>query len=362
MFQISVLPPESMLPQLFPVENQVDDDLADEHDQAAGMKPAPTLQLKDNDMILSLKLATKGFVVLAAGALALTGCTNASEAAPAGSGNDSSSAPATFDPTTVAKDDSLASQVPEAIKSRGTLRVASDTSYPPAEFLGGADNQTPMGYDMDIAKALSATLGLKTEIQPASFTAIIPALGPKFDLGISSFTITKERLQTVNFVSYFQSGIAWASQKGNPNNFSPDNVCGKKVGAASGTGFVTFVQDKSDACVAAGKEPVEIVQLEKQTDFQIRVTSGAVDAVVADSPVIGLLVQQSNNTMEQAGDIEGSWLQGIPISKEDTALANVIQQAMNKLIADGTYKKILDSWNVADGAVPTSEVNPSVSE
>ncbi|YCK79955.1 ABC transporter substrate-binding protein (plasmid) [Arthrobacter sp. D3-18] len=313
-------------------------------------------------MILSLKLAMKGFVVLAAGALALTGCTNASEAAPGGSGNGSASGPAAFDSRTVAKDEALASQVPAVIKSKGTLLVASDTAYPPAEFLGGADNQTPMGYEMDIANALSATLGLKAEVQSAAFTAIIPALGPKYDLGISSFGITEERLEAVNFVSYFQAGIAWATKKGNPNNFSPENACGRKVGAASGSTLVTFAQAKSDACAAAGKDPVEIVLLDKMTDFQIRVTNGAVDAVIADSPVVGLLVDQSNGTMEKVGKISDVVPQGIAIAKDDPELAKLIHQAMNKLIADGTYKKILDTWNVADGAISTSELNPSVAE
>ena len=83
--------------------------------------------------------------------------------------------------------------VPAAIKSKGTLTVGSDTSYAPAEFLG-TDGQTPVGYDVDIAKAIGATLGLKVQVQTAEFTGILPALGPKYDLGISSFTINPERL------------------------------------------------------------------------------------------------------------------------------------------------------------------------
>ena len=72
--------------------------------------------------------------------------------------------------------------VPEAIKSKGTLTVGSDTTYAPAEFLG-TDGQTPVGYDVDIAKAIGATLGLKVQVQTAEFTGILPALGPKYDLG-----------------------------------------------------------------------------------------------------------------------------------------------------------------------------------
>src|SRR6478736_2499553 len=179
----------------------------------------------------------KAATVLAVGALALSACTNASEtgtgggAAPASSG----SAKASFDPTTVQKDDSLAAMVPAAIKSKGTLTVGADTSYAPAEFLGGSDGQTPVGYDVDLAKAIGATLGLKVEVKTAEFTGILPALGPKYDLGISSFTINPERLKAVNMVSYFNAGTAWAVQKGNPKKVSLDDLCGKSIGVQTGT-------------------------------------------------------------------------------------------------------------------------------
>jgi polar amino acid transport system substrate-binding protein len=312
-------------------------------------------------MTFSTKLAAKGAVVLAVGALALTACTNASEtgggAKPAGSG----SAAASFDPSTVQKDDSLASQVPAAIKSKGTLVVGSDTTYAPAEFLGGSDNHTPMGYDVDFAKAIAATLGLKADVQTADFTGILPALGPKYDLGISSFTITKERLQAVNFVSYFNAGVAWAVQKGNPKNFSVDDVCGKTIGVQTGTTEADEVKTLSDKCTSSGKKAIDIVSLAAQTDLNTRLVNGALDAMSADSPIIGYAVTQTNGAVQKIGDTTEVAPEGIAVAKSDTALADLIQKVMTKLMADGTYKKILDSWNNADGAVSKAEVNPSVS-
>ena len=87
--------------------------------------------------------------MIAISALALSACTNASETGPSSAATSSGSASASFDPTTVKKDDALAAMVPDAIKSKGTITVGSDTSYAPAEFLG-PDGQTPVGYDVDI--------------------------------------------------------------------------------------------------------------------------------------------------------------------------------------------------------------------
>ncbi|ASN52815.1 MULTISPECIES: ABC transporter substrate-binding protein [unclassified Sinomonas] len=312
-------------------------------------------------MTFSAKLAAKGAAVLAVGALALTACTNASETGGAAQPSGSGSASASFDPSSVKKDDSLASQVPDAIKSKGKLVVGSDTSYAPAEFLGGSDNATPMGYDVDLAKAIGAKLGLKTEVQTAEFTGILPALGPKYDLGMSSFTINSERLAAVNFVSYFKAGTAWAVQKGNPKKFSLDDICGKKVGVQTGT-----VQEDPDLkernakCTAAGKPAIEVVSLKAQTDLNTRLVNGSLDAMAADSPIVGYAVQQTNGAVEKLGDTYDSAPQGIAVAKSDTAFAQLIQKTVTSLMEDGTYKKILDSWNNAEGALPKSEVNPAV--
>ncbi|WP_442544930.1 ABC transporter substrate-binding protein [Arthrobacter sp. KN11-1C] len=309
---------------------------------------------------LPVSSTLKAATILAIGALALTACTNASEAGPSSAASPSGSANASFDPSTITKDDTLAAMVPAAIKSKGTLTVGSDTTYAPAEFLG-TDGQTPVGYDVDIAKAIGATLGLKVQVQTAEFTGILPALGPKYDLGISSFTINPERLGAVNMVSYFNAGTAWAVQKGNPKKFSLDDVCGKSIGVQTGT-----VQEDPDLsgrnkkCAADGKQPINIVTLKNQTDVTTRLVNGSIDAMAADSPIIGYALTQTNGQLEKLGDVYDAAPQGIAIAKSDTALADVIQKTLTKLMSDGSYKKILTGWGNAEGAITTSEVNPAV--
>jgi polar amino acid transport system substrate-binding protein len=251
--------------------------------------------------------------------------------------------------------------VPEAIKAKGTLTVGSDTSYAPAEFLA-TDGQTPVGYDVDIAKAIGAALGLKVQVQTAEFTGILPALGPKYDLGISSFTINPERLAAVNMVSYYKAGTGWAVQKGNPKKVSLDDLCGKSVGVQTGT-----IQEDPDLsgrnkkCLAEGKQPINIVTLKTQTDITTRLVNGSIDAMAADSPIIGYALTQTGGQLEKLGEVYDAAPQGIAVAKSDKALADVIQKTVTKLMQDGSYKKILEGWGAADGAITTSEVNPAVS-
>ncbi|WP_394939846.1 ABC transporter substrate-binding protein [Psychromicrobium sp. YIM B11713] len=306
-------------------------------------------------MKITSKALAKSFAILAVGAVALTGCTTASQQQPSSSSHGSAS----FDPTTVAKDDTLAAAVPEAIKSRGTLIIGADTSYAPAEFLGGSDGRTPLGYDVDLGKAIAATLGLKLDVQTADFNGILPALGSKYDLGISSFTITKERLDAVNMVSYFNAGVLWAVAKGNPKNFSLDDVCGKSIGVQTGTVEADDVTARSKKCTDAGKPAVNIVSLAKQADVTTRLANGGLDAMSADSPVTRYAISQTGDKLETLGEETDAAQQGIAVAKSDTAFAEVIAKVLNKLMADGNYKKVLESWSNTAGAIDKAVVNPA---
>jgi polar amino acid transport system substrate-binding protein len=301
----------------------------------------------------------KATAIIAAGLIALTGCTSASQA----SGANQGSGAATFDPTSVSKDDSLASLVPEKIRSKGTLIVGSDTTYAPAEFLAESDGQTPVGYDVDIAKAIGATLGLKVEVKTAPFDGILPALGPKYDLGVSSFYITKERSKAANFVSYFQAGTQWATEKGNPKKVNPDDLCGKTVGVQTGT----FQEDpdisgRNAKCVADGKPAINVVSQKNQTDVTTRLVAGGLDAMAAGSITVAYSIAQSGGKLQTLGDVYGASPVGIALAKDDLPLADAVSQATNKLIKDGSYKKILDAWGVGGGAIEKAEVNPEVTK
>ena len=267
-----------------------------------------------------------------------------------------------FDAAKVSKSEALAGRLPADIKSKGILSIGSDTTYPPAEFLGGADGQTPEGIDVDLAKAMGQKWGLKLEFLTAQFDSILPAIGPRYDLGVSAFTITNERYNSVDFVSYFNAGKQWAVQVGNPGKFNPDDPCGKVVGAQTGSTGEKSVKAFSEACVAAKKSPIEIVSMPKQTDLITRLINGAVDAVYAGSTNIGYAVKQTNGQLQTIGAITYPSPNGIAVAKGQTAWAQLVADTINDLIADGTYGKIMSKWGIEAAALPKAEVNPRVDE
>jgi polar amino acid transport system substrate-binding protein len=273
-----------------------------------------------------------------------------------GSESDDSSSSGAPAPSASA-DTGLADKVPADIKSAGKLVIGTDSSYAPNEYLD-SDGKTVVGFDVDLFNAVAQKLNLTTEWKSATFDSIIPGVSTdKYAVGVSSFTINKDRLKEVNMVSYFSAGTQWAAKKGATIN--PDDVCGKKIAVQTATVQVDDLNARSKKCTGAGKAKITIDQYQKQSDATNAVVTGKDEAMLADSPVVAYAVKQAGS-LALIGDIYDSAPYGYVVAKDQTEFANVISEAVKALIADGTYKQITDKWGVTAGAVTTAEVNPSV--
>jgi len=284
-------------------------------------------------------------------ALALTGCGSSS-------GSSGSSGPtASFDVSSVTKDDAIAALLPAAIASRGTLVVGSDTTYAPAEYVA-SDGKTPLGYDIDLIKDISAVLGLQVQVKTAAFDDIIPGIGSTFDVGISSFTINADRLDLVNMISYYSAGEAYAVQKGNPRKVDPNNICGRTVAVQTGTTEEDELAVTSAQCISLGHDAITAISHPAQSDVTAALASGKADLMYADSPIVAYAVQQSGGKLEMLGDVFNTAPQGIVVSKNDAALTQAVQKALQSLMDDGTYLAILKAWGTDAGAITKAELNP----
>lgn len=300
-------------------------------------------------------LVTAGLA--AAASLVLAGCTDASQQ-PTGEGEPTGTAsvPA-FDASSVQKDEAIAALVPAEIAADGVLTVGTEPGYAPAEFLA-ADGTTIVGLDVDLITAVGRVLGLEADLQAAEFPAIIPAVGTRYEVGVSAFTITPERLAEANMISYFDAGSQFAVPTGNPQGIDLEALCGLTVAVQTGTIQDEDLGARSAACEAAGEEPIDILRYDSQADATTNLVGGKADLTYADSPVIAYAVEQTGGRLETLGDVFDSAPYGIVVAKDDTAFAEAVQAAVQKLIDDGTYAEILATWGNEAGAVTTAELNP----
>lgn len=289
-------------------------------------------------------------------------CGTSDKASDSGSDKGGSSKSVTitsYDVSSVKKDDAIAALLPDSVTEDGKLTIGTNPSYAPAEFLD-ADGKTQIGYDMDLAHALGNIFGLKTEIVSSNFDTIIPAIGSKYDLGIAAFTITKERMESVDFVSYFTAGMGYAVAAGNPKNVDENDLCGLNVAVETGTVEEEAINKTAKQCKADGKKDITIQSSKQQTDATTAVVTGKADVFFADSPVVGYAIAQTDGQLEQLGKDFDEVPNAIAIKKGDSQTTEAVQKAMQKLMDDGTYTKILQHWGVESGALDKAEINPAV--
>ena len=279
--------------------------------------------------------------VVTATALMLTSCSKSDSA-------DNTSTPA------VTIDQTAAGLLPDSIKTKGKLTFGVDATYSPNEFKDASGNVT--GWEIDLANAVAAKLGVTPDYVIASFDNIIPSVvGGKYDAGLSSFSDTPERQKTVDFVNYYSAGIQWATAAG--KSVDPMNACGLKIAAQNGTTEVDDIKVKSQACTDAGKPAITLLGFDSQDLATQATTTGRADAMSADSPVTQYAVKQSGGKLELIGEPYDVVLYGIPLAKGNDALAGALKAALESLQADGTYTTILDKWGVTAGAVSSITIN-----
>jgi polar amino acid transport system substrate-binding protein len=251
----------------------------------------------------------------------------------------------------------LASEVPAKFKGK-TLVVAADATYAPNEFVG-PNGKTVEGMDVDLADAIGKELGTPIKVVNATFDSIIPGLAAgKYGLGISSFTDTKERQKTVDFVTYFSAGTSFYTKaQGGPTVNSLADLCGKTVAVEKGTTQQTDAEAQSKKC---GSNGVKVLTFPDQNGANLALSSGRAQVGMADSPVAAYQVKKSGGQFKLSGQPYGTAPYGIAIPK-NTGLDKPILDAVKALMANGTYNQILSKWGIQSGAIKTPAINAATS-
>ncbi|MFD4525875.1 ABC transporter substrate-binding protein [Streptomyces sp. NPDC058470] len=295
--------------------------------------------------------------IAVAGTLLLAGCGDQT----GNDGGDNSSESANSAP--------LFSKLPKAIQDAGVIKVGTNAEYAPMESV---ENGKIVGVDPDIADALGKQLGVKLTFTSGSFDGLITAVNSgRYDIAMSSITDNKQRQEGlddsgkklgegVDFVDYFVAGTAIYVKKGNPEGVNGiEDLCGKTAAVQRGTTYEQALKDQSKKCTDAGKKAIDIESFENDTEAQTRVKSGGAVAGINDYPVALDLSRKADNgnAFEVVGEQYDAGPFGIVLSKKNTELRDVLKEAVDAIIADGSYKKVLEKWGAESGAIDKSAIN-----
>jgi len=241
------------------------------------------------------------------------------------------------------------------------IKAGSITNSPPM-ISYASDGTTLQGAIVDLAAAMGKQMGRTIVFESIPFNALIPAMQAKrIDITFTMMNDTPEREKLLDFVDFFNLGTMLLIKKGNPEHVdSLETLCGKTVSTVQGSTQIALVDDASGKCRAQGKPPIENLQYAQPSDARLQVQTGHVAAFLGNTPVMIYLARTAGDgtIFDVVRDHEYQPVPlGIGVDKSNTELRDALKKALDALIADGTYRKILEKHGVETGAVKGATIN-----
>ena len=222
----------------------------------------------------------------------------------------------------------------------GTLRMGTNATFPPYEFVG--DDGNVQGIDADIAAAIADKLGMKLEITDMEFDSLIPALqSDTIDVALAGMTVTPDRQENVDFSDSYAKGVQVIIVKDGSDIASPDDLEGKSIGVQTGTTGDIYCTDDY------GQENVK--QFNNGPLAVAALVNGQIDCVVIDQePAKNYVAANSGLKILDTAYADEDY--AIAIKKGNTELLDKVNGALKELKDDGTLQSIVDQYISADSA------------
>ncbi len=250
----------------------------------------------------------------------------------------------------------MAAELPAEIAKQGSIRVAIVPNYPPMEFRDPATN-TLTGFDVELGEALGRKLGVKIVWQETSFDQMMPAIATgRVDAILSGMTDMASRQDTATFVDYLRNGPRFFAQQSRAAEFKDAMaLCGKKVGASRRTSFPKLIGAWSDA--NCGGNPIQFVGTEGSADARTQLKQGRLDAAVQGGETLPYMMDLDPGAYVPIGDVFAVQFTGLALNVKDKALQQAVAEALDVLIADGSYRALLAKWKLTDYGVEKATIN-----
>jgi polar amino acid transport system substrate-binding protein len=302
----------------------------------------------------------------AAALLALAGCADPGTAGAAGTAEPSATAAKNGivyntspdqNRLRAAKDATLAAEVPEAIAKDGKLTVATTGGSVPLTF-HATDDKTVIGTEVDLAQLVADKLGLELDVQVTSWENWpLKTESGDYEAVFSNVGINDERLQKFDFASYRAAFMGFEAKKESDLTVKgADDISGKKIAVGSGTNQEKILLAWNKELEDAGKAPAELQYYGNEADTILALSSGRIDLNIAPYPST-VYRENTRDDLKVVGKINAGWPAETMVAattKRGNGLAPVIADAVNAVIKDGSYAKVLERWGLGEEAVPES--------
>lgn len=233
----------------------------------------------------------------------------------------------------------------DSIKKAGALKIGTDLTYKPYEYMDDSGN--PTGYDFEIWQNIAKDLGVKLEYQDLAFAGIFTGLETgKYDVAGCNCMINTERAKKYNFCRpVYSSKYTIVKQSNDDSIQSVEDLKGKKVGAQLGSSTQQAVE-KYDQILKTklGSGMAEIKHYNLSTDAFLDLTNGNIDAVCESNSICDQQVSQSDGKLKTVGTILDPVYTSFAFRKTDTELLDYVNSEIDKFKKDGTLYTLQEKY------------------
>lgn len=234
----------------------------------------------------------------------------------------------------------------DGLVEAGQLLVGSDLTYPPYDYLDDANQ--PAGFDAELATALAKAANLQVKFVDTRFeNLIIGVSSDQFDVIASTLYVKPERAKRVDFLPYMKSGISIAVLQGSEFAFRTlEELCGHSFASVKGSAWLQRVEELNQT-TCAGDE-IDAREFPTAPEATQALLSGGVDAQVEDSAVLGEAARKLNGRIVMTNEDQlYPVIVALGLKKGNTELAEILENAMSVIKANGEYRALLTKYNVA---------------
>jgi polar amino acid transport system substrate-binding protein len=251
--------------------------------------------------------------------------------------------------------------VPQAIRTAGKITVGSQQTFPPIEFREPGSTEVT-GASADLLREVAERLELKLEYVQAEYAALIPGIEAKrFDMASGGISDTEEREQKLDFVNYMLSGGSAMVRTEDLSKYNTiADFCGKSVATLLGSRVIMAkVEEASVACKAKGEAEIRAEQLPSAPDARMQLDLKRVDAYLGDFPALVYMGAQFPGKYSIVGGnyMLTPYITSWGFAKDNSGMRDAVQVTLAEMLADGTYKSIMDKWGVGGALLSEITIN-----
>jgi polar amino acid transport system substrate-binding protein len=235
---------------------------------------------------------------------------------------------------------------PAALAGKGVINYCATIDNPPRAYFD--EKQQPIGFEVELGTEIASRMGLKVNWVQLKFPGLVPALqAQQCDAIMQELFIRAERLEIIDMVPFSRTGQQIVVRRtDNSLGAGLEDLSGKKVAVPNGTTIHNLAVEANKKLKDLGKPEINLVVLPTTTDTFQQLATSQVDAVGTTSTAGAYYVRLRPNDFKAKGDPFGLIGTGIGIRKGNTDLTNAVKRSLDSLVADGSYKKLIEKWNM----------------